>query len=589
MTQNYPLMKKIVLFALLGCAACLSAETAYTSGVFILNEDWYSHQNSTLSHLSDAGEFSYRILQAANDAPASLGCTSQFAAIYGDRFYFISKQSQDPGDQSGRRGARLVVTDATTLKLAYSIDTLFAINGKYAADGRGFVGVDENKGYISTSNGIFVLNFTTGKITKRIAGTENPLITGNEDNTDGAGPLYQNQTGIMLRTHDYVFAIQQDTGIHVIDPAADTIITTLRGCFSTMTQSKDGRIWAVRNTNAEWQTYPYGAMSGEGWQGNELLAIDPATLTTTAFDLRDFCGDENMMVEQTWYAWTAGSLCASLKENSLFFSYTDNIWDWYNGRVHIYKFDIDNMSLSEIYTTTELGDYYIYNSGMVRVHPLTGNLFVGCFKSTVSTNDWLFLQITPEGELVNTYTPIKNYWYPALFVFPDIYAPEVIDFAPQHLVAGQTIQIPLGTMATDRDNLSAAITKRILTVSDTASLSATIARDTLWLTARNGTATPVSVSVRFNSNGKTADKTLSVHIKASDESAVTGTEITPRLTVEDRQLHLSDVLQPTNLQIYNAVGQVLFAQTICKDITLPLPQGVYIVRTGRTAQRVVIP
>ncbi len=580
-------MKKALLFALLFSAIASFAETTYTSGVFILNEDWYSHNNSTLNHLSYSGEFSYRILQAANDAPTSLGCTSQFAAIYGDKFYFVSKQSQDPGEQSNRRGARLVVTDATTLKLAYSIDTLFAINGKYAADGRGFVGVDETKGYVGSSNGIFVLDFASQRLTKRIAGTENPLISGGEHNTDGTGPLYQNQIGIMLRTHDYVFAIQQDLGIHVIDPVADTIITTMRGCFSTMTQSKDGRIWAARNTNTEWQTYPYGG-SGESWQGNELFVIDPATLSTTTFDLRDFCGDDNMMVEQTWYAWTAGSLCASLRENVLFFSYNENIWDWYNGRVHIYKFDIDNLSLDEIYTTTDLGDYYIYNSGAIRVHPLTGNLFVGCFKSTISTNDWLFLQITPTGELVRTYTPIKNYWYPSLFIFPDMYAPEVKDFATRDIHYGQVLAIPLDTLATDSDNLSAAITKRVLSISDTDALSASVHRDTLFVTALSNENKKVEVTVRFNSNGKTVDRTLAVNIRKDDTAITNNYETTIRLLTQGSQLLISGVNQPTTITVYDTLGRMVYVQTTNTDTGITLTQGMYIVHIGDQTYRIII-
>ena len=181
-------MKKIFLFAALCCITMAQAETTYNSGVFILNEDWYGHNNSTINHLSHTGQFTYRILQAANqDTHFSLGCTSQFGAIYGDRFYIISKQEQDPGEGSNSqwRGGRVVVADAKTLKVIYSIPTILEIDGKSAADGRAFVGVDETKGYIGTSNGIFILDLASGKIGKRIAGTENPLVKGGENNSDG--------------------------------------------------------------------------------------------------------------------------------------------------------------------------------------------------------------------------------------------------------------------------------------------------------------------------------------------------------------------------------------------------------------------
>lgn len=80
------------------------------------------------------------------------------------------------------------------------------------ADGRSFVGVDETKGYVGTSNGIYILSFSPFEITGRIEGTENPLVTGDEDNADGVGPLYQNQIGMMLRTADYVLPYNRTRG-----------------------------------------------------------------------------------------------------------------------------------------------------------------------------------------------------------------------------------------------------------------------------------------------------------------------------------------------------------------------------------------
>ena len=580
-------MKKTTLFAALCCITMAQAETTYNSGVFILNEDWYGHNNSTINHLSPTGLFSYRILQAANqDTHLSLGCTAQFGAIYGDRFYFISKQSQDPGDNSQWRGGRVVVADAKTLKVIYSIPTIFELNGKSAADGRAFVGVDETKGYIGTSNGIFILDLATGKIGKRIAGTENPLITGDENNSDGTGPLYYNQIGIMLRAYDYVFAIQQDKGIHVINPETDEIITTIPGCFSTMVQSKDGRIWAARNTNPEAQTTPYG-FSGELWQGNELLCIDPLTLRQTPVNIAQLSGNPDLIVEQTWYAWTAGSLCAAPQENALYFTFSDNVWDWYNGRTHIYRFDIDNSSITEIFNTSTLGDYYIYNSGTLRVSPHGGNLYVGCFRNNISVNDWTFFQITPQGQQVGAYTPIRNYWYPALFIFPDVFKPKVTNFTPVTVNSGQTIALPLKGMATDRDNMEVAITKRVLSVSDPSALSAVVRRDTLFLTALANENQIASVTVRFNSNGKTVDKSLAVTIRRTTTALDTPT-MNIALRTQGNQLFITGITQQCEIGVFDMAGRTIHTQTASADLVLTLPQDIYMVRIGNRTYRTVI-
>lgn len=582
-------MKKIFF----GVALCFimvaqAQNTDYSkSGVFILNEDWYGHQNSTINHLNTMGEFSYRIIQAANqDTRLSLGCTSQFGAIYGDRFYFISKQAQDPGERQWK-GGRVVVADRKTMKILYSIENIFEINGKSAADGRGFVGVDERKGYIGTSNGIFVLDLTTGKIGKRIAGTENPLIKGGEANGDGTGALYCNQIGIMLRAYDYVFAIQQDKGILVIDSETDEIITTIAGCFGTMTQSLDGRIWAARNTNSVAQQYPYG-YSGEAWQGNELVAIDPITLKTTTVNIAQMAGNTDLIVGQTWYAWTAGSLCASTQENALYFSFSDNVWDWYNSRKYIYKYDINNNDIHQIFdTSTKTGDWYVYNSGTPRVSPHNGNVYISCFKNSISTNNWIFFEITPDGEFVQSYTPIKNYWYPALFIFPDIYKPMVNDFTPVAIYGEQTVAVPLAGMATDDDNMSAAITKRVVSVSNPSAISAVVKRDTLFVTALVNNEQTETVTVRFNSNGETVDKTLTANIHCAT-TALTTPNVNINLYTQGNQVLISGITQSTEITVFDMTGCIVSTMYATGDICLTLPQGVYIIRIGTQSYRTII-
>ena len=60
-----------------------SENVDYTQGVFILNEDWFGHNNSTINFMTSSGDFAYRIFQTANPGK-ELGCTSQFGTIFGD-------------------------------------------------------------------------------------------------------------------------------------------------------------------------------------------------------------------------------------------------------------------------------------------------------------------------------------------------------------------------------------------------------------------------------------------------------------------------------------------------------------------------
>ena len=429
-------IKLYIILCLLMGAGKLFAQTDFSSGVYILNEDWFGHRNSTLMHLSETGQFSYDLIgNNPDNAGKSLGCTSQYATFYNGRLYVISKQDQDSGESSAVRGGRIVVIDPADHRILFSQDTIFSIDGMSAADGRAFVGINPHKGYISTSNGIFVFDLDNYTIKGRIAGTENPLIRGGEmGNTDGVGPLYHNQCGGMVAVGKYVFAVMQDKGVLVIDSATDVIIHTFPGCFSNIAQSKDGRIWVARNTEPDYQEYPYG-MAGEWWMGNELIAIHPTTLLTDTINFLQEFGLEDVMVEQNWYAWNAGSLCASTKDNSLFFAYNDNVWSWFS-RSHIYRYDIDSNELYEIYDTAE-DNNYIYGAG-IRVEPNSDRLWVSCYVgSNISTNNFVFyaLDINPDsdsfGTRIGTYTPIKNYWYPSTFLFPE---DNILASSPNNLI-----------------------------------------------------------------------------------------------------------------------------------------------------------
>mgnify|MGYP000368061447 FL=1 len=182
---------------LFACTYSLHGQTTYTDGVFMLNEDWYGHNNSTLNfirpdHPTDPFEY-YIIQNNESNAGQSLGATAQFGAVYGDYLFIISKQDQDAGDglspdesAETRQGGRIVVADAQTMEIKSRIPIIRANEkGVSIADGRSFVGVDETKGYVGTSNGIYILSFSPFEITGRIEGTENPLVTGDEDNADG--------------------------------------------------------------------------------------------------------------------------------------------------------------------------------------------------------------------------------------------------------------------------------------------------------------------------------------------------------------------------------------------------------------------
>lgn len=546
----------------------------YTNGVFILNEDWFGHNNSSINFLNPVtGEFDYELIRNnADNENQSLGCTAQFGAIYGDNLYIISKQDQDPGENN-LTGGRVVVADAKTLKIKKRIPIIAEKNGKSVADGRGFVGVDETKGYIGTSNGIYVFDLNNWEVKDCIPGSENPLITGSETNADGLGALYRNQIGMMIRTHDYVFAIQQDKGVLVINPETDNVETIIPGCFSTMIQSKDGTIWVGKNSNIDYQTYPYGDIgsSGECWDGNLLLKINPETLETGIITMPSMTG-----INQTWYAWTAGSLCASAKHNRLYFTFNPDKWSWFTCSF-LYRYDIDENRFIQIYNSSSEHRYF-YGAG-IRINLLDDKLYAALYLDNIDQS-YFFYQLDNEGERLNTYEPIQRYWFPAMFIFPDNHAPQVAEFTPLTINDGQPVDVDLSAMANDNDNLAAAITQRVIANDNESVLSATVKNRTLTLRAKENTIGTAQVTVRFNSNGKIEDRTLTVQL------AVSGLEI--HATTPDEiyvfalngEIHVHGLHTKTPVQVFNLRGQLLREQIIDGTRPIPgLPAGnIYIVK-----------
>ena len=586
----------------------------YTNGAYVLNEDWYGHNNSTLNFWNpEAKTIDYLIMQMANNYEYSLGCTSQYGQLYGDFIVITGKQDKDPGEPGDMKSGRVAILHKNTLKpVGDEVHPLISVNenDKSDADGRGVCFVDNKKFYVGTSNGIYVFKWDEqGKIftwdsEKIISGTGNNLITGDEvSNADGLGPLYQNQIGMMLRTQDFVFAIKQDLGVLVIDPETDEVIKIIEGCFSTMAQSKDGNIWVGVNYQEEGYednlNYPYG-WNGDAWNGSQLMCIDQYTLETKKVRL-DTGG-----IPQSWYAWTAGSLTASETENALYFVYTDPSLgqiNWFRNCV-LYRFNIDavdwgNIDLSnpdeayaegaceEIYDSS-FDDLYFYG-GALQCNPKDGNIYASLYVGeNIATQEWIYAIINSEGEMIQYQEPIKRYWYPAMFIFPDNEAPVVEDFDDVIIEDKNPVEITLADKVTDEDSRNATIIKSINNIEDETIVKAEIIKGNLVLTPLKKGNTVVEIA--FNSNGKVVTESVNVSVTA-DISSVEFTDI-ERANVfsVSGNIMITGIDTPQQVEIFNAQG-ALVKSTIVNNgeqITGLAKGNLYIVKISNQSYKIVL-
>ena len=463
----------------------------YAQGVFFVNEDWYGHQNSTVNYLSEDGEWTYRVVQKENPG-VELGCTAQYGQIYGDKFYIMSKQEKDPG--ASVVGGRINILDAKTMKMEKQIQSISVDEkGNSNADGRGFLGVDEHKGYVGTSNGIFILDLDKQEIVGSVKGTGN-----------GGGSaydqLYSGQVGSMIRVNDRVFAVHQKAGLLVIDANTDQVEQTLEAPagwgFGSVVLSKDGNLWLS-----------LAATDGSGSADNRIVKINPNTLEESIIDLpKDIYGPAN-----SWYAWTPDAFCASKQQNVLYWN--GGASSWFCGYT-IYKYDIDANKFSTYLDFTGAKDgFYLYGCSF-RVDPVSDDAYISLFKG-FGDNTYVVRKYDAQGKQLAEYPMIANYWFPSLPVFPDNEAPVVGSIDDLTLpLGGNTVTIDLSQLATDADNFDAAIVKTVKNVSDEAVVEAKMKNGSLLVTPKKqGKAT---ITIQANSNGKLATTSFVVNVTTAD-------------------------------------------------------------------------
>ena len=424
-------MKKLLIISILTLSLAANAANDegkdYSKGIIWVNEDWYGPQNSTLNQLlpddPDANWWNYRVFQTENPG-YELGCTNQYGAYWNGRIYLIAKQEKDPG--ATITGGRITIADGRSLKLIKQLQTIDPTGVQ--CDGRGFVGVDANKGYVSTSNGVWILDLNSLEITGKVQGTDNPNAGGDNDrpNDDPTGSLYYGQSGMMVRAAGKIFVAHQQYGLLVVDPEQDRVtsyismdIVTEGAGIGSVVRSKDGMLWLSVATNT----------NGTGSVIDKLVRVDPTTLATDVVDLPDdICGPAN-----SWYAWTPDAFVASSATNHLYWKGGKN--QWFSGQ-YIYKFDCDSRQASLLIDLGADGENWNIYGCSLGVDPVTDDLYMALFHQ-FGDPTYVTRRYTSAGVKVRDYEMIRNYWFPSLPLFPESHLSgiENVDVAPQQIIS----------------------------------------------------------------------------------------------------------------------------------------------------------
>lgn len=520
----------------------------YQDGTWILNEAWYGHENGDMNFLTKDQDLMYRVYERENKGEA-FGATSCYGTVYGGKLFVTSKQEADGGDPNPG-GGRLVIMNAKTLKKINGFDN---IGG---GDGRSVVGVNPNKVYLGTTNGVVVFDVENMKVSNIIEGTQ------------GAG-LYDGQIGDMVKAGKYVFAIQQDKGTNVINTENDQLVRCIENTnIQGITQSLDGSVWLASSTTLD-------RLNPETLEIEETLNLPQGAEITCS-----------------WGAWRPTPFCASRTKNNLYWNGGSNIMES-GSNYYCYEIGTEISNLKPLFSISELEgvtpDKKQTTYGTLRYDDRTDELLIMTTQSGGSTNyehNWIHIVNGTTGELKKTIKLKQYYWFQAMPIFPDKYAPEVngVESTLSFTTSSAPTVIDLTDKVTDKDNLTYNISKTLKSVGNESIATATLEGNTLTVTPKAIGETTITLAIE--SNGVVVEK--NIHVVVSGGTGINDVETGKTIYCKDNMLSIYGY-EGYRFIMYNSNGQAIGSYEVNSDrYNAPIDAacGIYLLN-GHTGKQTV--
>ena len=233
-------------------------------------------------------------------------------------------------------------------------------------------------------------------------------------------------------------------------------------------------------------------------------------------------------------AWCPDGLCASMQNNVIY--WTSVSWNI----LKVFKYDINNNEFAKVVDLSNDADKWkMYSASNMRVDPVTDNLYVSLFKEWGS-QDYAVRIYDNKGTQLNEYELTqKNYWFPGMFVFPDVEDPIAGNMDAVTVEENKEVKVDLATVCSDADNFQAAIIKTVKDVSKENIATATVKDGKLVVKGLKEGSTVVTLN--FCSNGISTKTTVRFFVTKA--TGITGTQTSAdvreiaRFTIDGKRIN----------------------------------------------------
>ncbi|MBD5316716.1 MAG: DUF5074 domain-containing protein [Bacteroides sp.] len=351
-----------------------------SSGMLIYNEGWFGHDMASFTHLSVDNTAWYDAFIDVNPTK-SLGITGTCATRFADKLYAVSKQSGK--NLGGVEGNVLTQLDAASLTYVNAFSP--ATNSE---QGRAFCGATAQKGYLTTSKGIYPIDLASMTAGEPFSDTQSITLA----------------YGDMLRYRGRVFVTAKDWQLMAIDPATDKITDINAGAAVCCFVTPDGSLYAATLDT-----------------GSQFMKIDPETLEASRVEIDPGTYEGRICIANVWTTWFPAPLAVDNRENVVYYATASNAST-------VARLDLDNGEFIPDFITLPEGEC-LYGKG-IAVDPLTDEIVLTTVEKGYGshyTQNHVYRADPADGRIIpeRSVKLSEYYWFPSMVTFCCYEAPEI--------------------------------------------------------------------------------------------------------------------------------------------------------------------